>query len=313
MTSKPMNIRNKSNVAIITRTKNRPLFLIRCIKTVLAQQYQDWIHVIVNDGGDCCSVDEIVRKNHEAYRNRIKVIHNLQSLGMEAASNIGVKNSESNYITILDDDDTWHPDFLSQCITSITSKRHPKIAGVVTHSSRVLEKVEQNGGKDIIIEIRRKPFNQYLRTISIFQLAISNIFTVNSFVFERDALKTVGLYREDLPVLGDWEFNLRFALQYEIDVIPSTLSFFHVRVKGKNEHAANSIIKNIDEHYFYKTLIHNEYLRKEILSNQGGLSTIISSHYYFEQSQSKIRFFLRRLFQWIKKHDSLAVNRYSQK
>mgnify|MGYP002682673227 CR=1 FL=1 len=105
MTSKPMNIRNKSNVAIITRTKNRPLFLIRCIKTVLAQQYQDWIHVIVNDGGDCCSVDEIVRKNHEAYRNRIKVIHNQQSLGMEAASNIGVKNSESNYITILDDDD----------------------------------------------------------------------------------------------------------------------------------------------------------------------------------------------------------------
>ena len=308
-----MKSNNRPQVAIITRTKNRPLFLKRCIETVLNQRYQDWIHVIVNDGGDSSSIDEIVRKNHEAYRNRIIVIHNQQSWGMEAASNIGVKNSESNYIAILDDDDTWHPDFLDQCVTRLTCKRHPKIAGVVTHSNKVLEKIEQNKEKDIIKKIRIEPFNQYLKTISIFQLAIHNLFTVNSFVFEREAIKEVGLYREDLPVLGDWDFNLRFALQYEIDLIPSTLSYFHVRVEGKNEHTANSIIKNIDEHYFYKNLIHNEYLRKEILLNRGGLSTIISSHYYFEQSQSKIRFFLLRLFQWIKQHSSWVVGRNSPK
>ena len=294
-------------VAIITRTKNRPLFLKRCIKTVLNQHYQDWIHVIVNDGGDSYSVDEIVRTNKEAYRNRIIVIHNQKSLGMEAASNIGIKNCDSKYITILDDDDTWHPDFLAQCITCLTRKRHPRIAGVVTYSSKVTEKIAQNRGMDVIKEIRREPFNQYLKTVSIFSLAIRNVFTVNSFVFERDALETVGLYREDLPVLGDWDFNIRFALQYEIDVIPFTLSYFHLRVQSRKDSSANSVTRNIDEHHFFTTFVHNEHLRQEILSNKTGLSTIISSHYYFEQSQSEFRFFVVRLFQWIKRKISRIV------
>ena len=226
---------NRPQAAIITRTKNRPLFLKRCIKTVLNQHYQDWVHIIVNDGGDPFTVDEIVKENVVAYHDRIAVIHKRESLGMEAASNVGIKASDSKYIVILDDDDTWHPDFLDQCITRLMHKRHPRIAGVITHSSKVLEKVEQKRGEDIIMEVRREPFNQYLKTISIFQLAGRNIFTVNSFVFEREALETVGLYREDLPVLGDWDFNLRFILQYEIDVIPATLSYFHHRVQGKKD------------------------------------------------------------------------------
>ena len=38
-------------IAIITRTKNRPLLLRRAINSVLKQTLKDWIMVIVNDGG----------------------------------------------------------------------------------------------------------------------------------------------------------------------------------------------------------------------------------------------------------------------
>ena len=43
-------------VAIITRTKDRPLFLARCIESILSQDFQNWTHIIVNDGGDPANV-----------------------------------------------------------------------------------------------------------------------------------------------------------------------------------------------------------------------------------------------------------------
>ena len=47
--------RPSGRVAIITRTKDRPFLLPRAIDSVLKQTQGDWIHVIVNDGGDASS------------------------------------------------------------------------------------------------------------------------------------------------------------------------------------------------------------------------------------------------------------------
>ena len=41
----------KAKVAIITRTKDRPLLLERAIQSVESQTYSDYVHVILNDGG----------------------------------------------------------------------------------------------------------------------------------------------------------------------------------------------------------------------------------------------------------------------
>ena len=295
-------------VAIITRTKNRPLCLQRCIHTVLNQRFQDFVHVIVNDGGTAKIVDELVQKNEALYQNRVKVIHNSSSLGMEAASNVGIRNSESSYIVILDDDDTWHPDFLDACVSHLANKRHPNIAGVVTHSSRVIEKIEQKNGHEVITESDREPFNQHLRGISLGELAGDNLFTVNAFVFEREALTKTGFYREDLPVLGDWEFNLRFIFHYDIDVIPSTLSYFHQRVEAPSGDLANSVVAGLNDHHFYRAHIQNELLRQDIRSNHLGLGTIMSINAGLKNLHLKLLPFLedRRLFilavRWLRRN-----------
>ncbi|MGR9051111.1 MAG: glycosyltransferase family 2 protein [Gammaproteobacteria bacterium] len=99
-------------VAIITRTKNRNILLRRAIESVLGQHFRNWLMVIVNDGGDAEAVDRLVAEYESQFRGRSKVIHNPNSLGMEAASNVGIKNSDSRYLVIHDDDDSWHPAFL---------------------------------------------------------------------------------------------------------------------------------------------------------------------------------------------------------
>ena len=98
-------------VVVVTRTKNRPILLQRCIRSVLEQSYTDWLHVIVNDGGDPISVQGLVSLSSSEYRGRVRLIHKPQSLGMQNASNVAITATESEFIVIHDDDDSWASDF----------------------------------------------------------------------------------------------------------------------------------------------------------------------------------------------------------
>jgi len=49
---KDISIKNDGSVAIIMRTKNRPILLARALKSVLEQEYQNWHLYLINDGGE---------------------------------------------------------------------------------------------------------------------------------------------------------------------------------------------------------------------------------------------------------------------
>src|SRR5579872_6127308 len=95
-------------VAVLTRTKNRPLLLRRALDSVLAQTFTEWQHVIVNDGGDRGEVDALVEHVGKRYGDRVKVVHHERSQGMGAAGNAALRASTSEYVVFHDDDDSWH-------------------------------------------------------------------------------------------------------------------------------------------------------------------------------------------------------------
>ena len=99
-----------TKVAIITRTMNRPILLRRAAQSILNQTFKDYIWVIVNDG-EKEPVSDVVSNFPE---DTVIVIHNPKPVGLEAASNIGLKSSDSEYVVVHDDDDTWHPEFLEK-------------------------------------------------------------------------------------------------------------------------------------------------------------------------------------------------------
>lgn len=257
----------RPTVAIITRTKDRTLLLRRAVESVLAQTFQDWIMVIVNDGGDRAPVDELVEAYEDRFKGRSCVIHNETCLGMETASNIGLKGSKSRYVVIHDDDDSWHPAFLQQCTEFLDANPYPRVAGVITHTVLALERIEQNR---IVVE-RKEPFNAWCKSVTIYRMAASNIFPPISFVYERRVLDQIGYYREDLPVLGDWEFNLRFVRRYDIFLIPEELAFYHHRLDATSGVFSNSVIGDDSKHLFYDALLRNELLREDLDHNRIGM------------------------------------------
>ncbi len=271
----------KGNVAIIMRTKNRSLLLRRAILSVTKQTMKDWILIIVNDGGDKDDVENVVAEFMEGFGERIKVIHNEVNLGMEAASNIGINNSDSEYIVIHDDDDTWYKTFLEECVKEL---KNSNCKGVITHSKRIIEIIRNDHINTVLIE----PYNNNLYNISIFQIASMNLFPPISFVYLRDVYKEIGSYNESLPVLGDWEFNLRFVKKYDINVIPKLLANYHHRPLSKDLNYANTVIgEQQKKHKYYDCYIRNLMLRKDMSENRMGMGFLVNLAFSIEQGFNK--------------------------
>lgn len=254
-------------VSIIMRTKDRPQLLPRALASVTQQTLPDWELVIVNDGGDPACVEKCLAAVDGMARKKIRVLHNSASLGMEAASNCGLRDSRGDLIVVHDDDDSWQPDFLEEAKAYLDSKPYPEIAGVVSHSIRVLEKLGQDGSVETI---ERVEFNSWLESVSLGRMAGENCFPPISFLYERRVLDVIGMYREDLPVLGDWDFNLRFLLHFDIGVIPKNLANYHVRHAPKGTYG-NSVTSGHSSHVAYNARLRNEYLRKDFEQGKIGL------------------------------------------
>ncbi len=249
-----------AQAGIIMRTKDRPLLLRRAIASVVNQNFQDWRLAIVNDGGDPAPVEALLREYEERLKGRARVFHNKPSRGMEAASNQAVRMLETRHLTVHDDDDTWERDFLRETLAHLENPPHPAVKGCITHSQKIVERI--TGEK--IIQIRAQPYNNELRHISLYEMLCVNKFPPISFVFEKAACEAAGPFREDLPVLGDWEFNIRFLRRFEISVIPKVLANYHFREKKDTSVYGNTVTAEVDKHVFYDNLLRNEWLRADI-------------------------------------------------
>jgi glycosyltransferase involved in cell wall biosynthesis len=277
-----------ATVAIITRTKNRNILLKRAVESVLGQTYTNWVHVIVNDGGQIMEIENLLSPYKSVYKGRVVTIHNPVSLGMEAASNVGLRSvNKSKYAIIHDDDDTWEPLFLEKCVAFMENPPPvlgTPIMGVATYCARVLEKFD---GSSVRI-IGRESFNSWLNGVSLYRLAASNTLPPICFLFQRDALEKIGYFREDLPVLGDWEFHLRFAYHYEIGLIREELANYHHRVSLQNDVYGNSVIAGDDKHRRYEHLLRNELLRNDIKDGKAGLGFLLNIVNSFEVIHSQL-------------------------
>lgn len=296
-----------ARVAIVTRTKNRPLLLERALDSVLDQRFSDWTHVLVNDGGNPEAIQRAVAPRMGRYVGRLTLIDNPKSVGMEGASNIGVRASSSEFLVIHDDDDSWHPDFLARCVAFMDSNDKPSLGcaygGVVTHSTRVDEEMREDG----VRVITSAPFNTWMDAVSLSRLAAGNTFPPISFMFRRDVLEQVGPFREDLPVLGDWDFHLRVCAQYEIGLIPELLANYHHRIALQSSDYGNTVIATERKHHAYDALYRNELLRRDLREGKAGLGYLVNFGRSFDRLHAQIypleRLLARlseiRIFRWL--------------
>lgn len=89
-------------ISVIIPVYNVEKYIGQCLDSIVNQTYKNLEIIIVNDGSNDNSL-EIINRYSQNDR-RIKII-NLENKGVSFVRNIGIKNSEGNYISFVDSDD----------------------------------------------------------------------------------------------------------------------------------------------------------------------------------------------------------------
>jgi glycosyltransferase involved in cell wall biosynthesis len=230
-------------VTIVMRTYERPVLLARAIASVQNQTFSDWELIIVNNGGDPDGVESVVSvARNTTGTSKITVLHLPERVGMEEASNQGLRATSSEYFVIHDDDDSWRPTFLETVVHVLASR--PLATAALTGVTRVHETFRN--GKVWPVEHENFPLDDSRLTYD--RLIGGNTFPPIAALFRRSILDKIGYFDPSLPVLGDWEFNLRAVRVGKFAFLSERLANYHTRTPESDRAAGNSITVGEDLH-----------------------------------------------------------------
>lgn len=110
-------------VSVILIFFNEEKFITEAIESVLAQTYNHWELLLVNDG----SSDRSGSIAHNYVEQAPEKIFSLehqggQNLGMSASRNLGIQQAKGQYLAFIDGDDVWLPEKLQQQVELIESQ-----------------------------------------------------------------------------------------------------------------------------------------------------------------------------------------------
>jgi teichuronic acid biosynthesis glycosyltransferase TuaG len=105
-------------VSIITPNYNSAAFLPETIASVLSQHLTDWEWIICDD----CSTDQSMAILQTCQDPRLKIIQSPKNRGAGVCRNLALKEASGRYITFLDSDDVWLPNFLSDSLAYMTAQ-----------------------------------------------------------------------------------------------------------------------------------------------------------------------------------------------
>lgn len=103
-----------SLVTIIMPVYNASKYMRESIDSILAQTYENWKLILVDDGSKDDSrkiIEEYCKKD-----TRIEKIFSEKNEGVAATRNKGILAAEGTYLAFLDSDDLWKPDKLEKQI-----------------------------------------------------------------------------------------------------------------------------------------------------------------------------------------------------
>lgn len=195
----------KDGVSVIIPTYNREQFLKEAIDSVLEQDLEGTVELIVSDDGSTDGTLELAR----SYGDRVKVLPKPKyctSQGASGARNRGINAATQPFICFLDSDDFYLPKNLRTLLKRFGTD---KAIGYVF--CRLLE----------LKEIDNQQFARPWTHHWIFQNDIKNpvisryyVVHTNSFMFRREVFNQVGLFNESYTNGEDGDLWMRISEKF---------------------------------------------------------------------------------------------------
>jgi glycosyltransferase involved in cell wall biosynthesis len=202
----------------------RPEFIGEAIESVLAQTHTNWRLVVSENGPGGREVEAAVR----AYTSdpRIRYEATGRNLGPAANWTRLIQTGSAAYVTIIQDDDVWNPDFLATRVSFLQTR--PSCAFVFSGE----QKMDRDGRKVAVERTRSLPARDVSEVLAegvyspeeffpaMYRHHVGGIHTPSicsaGVMSRRSALESVGPFFDDtLPFLfWDVELYMRMALRF---------------------------------------------------------------------------------------------------
>jgi len=246
--------------SIVVPVYNRRSLVITTINSILAQSYQNFELIIVDDGSNDNTGDAI----KETYRDQPMIrYHYIQNSERGAARNYGIRQAKGDYIVIFDSDDLMHTDYLFAIEEKLNSLKGTQINFIATKYQ-----LREDSGK--ILSGGTVRFKEGFYDYKC--LLQGNCFGC-MYAIKRDNPK-LKLFLEDrkYATLEDWIFileNLRNDNLYLIDKVSISVSHNDTRSTADNKKVI--VVRNLATQWILENVQLNEQEKKELIA---------WSHYY---------------------------------
>jgi glycosyltransferase involved in cell wall biosynthesis len=212
-------------VTVIIPTYNRAQFIHLAITSVLAQTFQDYEIVIVDDA----STDntELIVKSFSC--EKIRYIRHDKNKGEAEARNTGVKNSQGEFIAFIDDDDEWMTEKLERQVKLINQCE--KRVGAIYTGILVIDMESRKKVDHIVPQKRGYIYNDLL--------AEKCPMAPSTLLLKEECFKKVGSFDASIKYGTDYDMWIRIAKEYYFEYIEDPLVKYYIHNNKLSGNYAN--------------------------------------------------------------------------
>lgn len=214
-------------VSVVIPTYNHANFLRSALDSIIAQSFDDWEAIVVNNYSDDDTIEVV-----ESYQDvRIHLVNFSNQGVIAAARNHGLSLTKGSYVAFLDSDDIWHPDKLLHCLEKLREGYE-----LVCHAEVWF---------GLKLRCRRVEYGPESRATYESLLFDGNCLSTSAVVLRRSLLDRVGFFDESRNIVTaeDYDLWLRVArASARIGFLKEVLGQY--RIHGGNQ--SHGALRNMD-------------------------------------------------------------------
>lgn len=202
--------------SVVTPTYDRPALLRRAIKSVLAQSFENFEYIIVDDGENPDTAKEVAAFGDP----RIVYRKHPVNKGTAAACNTGIRCARGELVAFLGDDDEYLPGYLekmSDLFHRHGSQLHYAWSGIV--------RVRDTEDGEVVW--RRAVWPETFTDTEAGLEVATAIGSSFGLCIRRECFPSVGYFDEGFTVSEDTEYVLRLAQSLSFRTLPEVLVKIH--------------------------------------------------------------------------------------
>lgn len=231
-------------ISVVVTTFRKEEFLEEALESVVAQSYQSWECIIIDDGSPD-NDSEVARRIIAKYPNLKISLHRKENEGVAEARNSGIRLAQGDWIAPLDGDDKFAPRFLERAIETIG--RDPALNHIVPDLQLFGAESEQ------VI------YPAYNRAEMLF----ANSFFPYCSVFRRSLWENIGGYAPIIPYgAEDWNFWISISEHIVTARLQEPLVWYRKHTGGS---LVDGVAQNHDEINAFIRTLHPEIYSAELL------------------------------------------------